>query len=86
MDELTSFLKAAARVSRRRAPLVMLIADSAVGAHALRADDLVLRAADATAYEPVARATQRRPHFHGPTAAAFSKKPRGEHALLLERS
>ena len=86
VSELTSFLKAAARVARRRAPLVMLIADSAVGDHALRADDLVLRAADAASFVPVARATQRRPHFHGPTADAFARKPRGEHALLLERA
>ncbi|WP_394826911.1 DNA methyltransferase [Pendulispora albinea] len=86
IGELVTFLRAAGRVLKARAPLVMLIADSAVGAHALRADDLVARAAEHTKLVPLARATQRRPHFHGPTARAFSERPRGEHALMLQKA
>lgn len=84
--ELTAFLSTAARVLKAGAPLVMLIGDSAIGSRALRADQLVARAAERTKLVPLARATQRRPHFHGPTARAFSEIPRGEHALMLQRS
>ncbi|WP_394837716.1 site-specific DNA-methyltransferase [Pendulispora rubella] len=86
IEELAAFLRAASRVMKAGAPLVMLIGDSAIGARALRADQLVARAAERTRLVPLARATQRRPHFHGPTAKAFSEIPRGEHALMLQRS
>ena len=86
VGELVAFLRAAARVLKANSPLVMLIGDSAIGSHALRADQLVARAAEHTKLVPLARATQRRPHFHGPTARAFSETARGEHALLLQRS
>jgi hypothetical protein len=36
-------------------------------------------------FEPVARASQPRPHFHEPSAAALAARPRYEHALLLRR-
>jgi hypothetical protein len=39
----------------------------------------------ACGFIPVARASQERPHFHGPTMAAFSDRPRAEHAILLRR-
>ena len=35
---------------------------------------------------PVARASQERPHFHGPTMAAFSDRRRADHAILLRRN
>ena len=38
------------------------------------------------AFRKEARATQVRPHFHGPTMAAFRNRPRAEHALLLRRA
>jgi hypothetical protein len=84
--ELRAFLSASARVLVPGGALVMLIADSAVGGEALRADALVAEAAAGTTLTPLARATQRRPHFHGPTARAFADAPRGEHALLLTRA
>jgi hypothetical protein len=83
--ELGGLLRAMARVLRPRAPLVLLMADSAVGSTALRADELVAEVAPGARLRPVARASQRRPHFHGPSAAAFGRVPRAEHALLLER-
>lgn len=84
--ELGGLLRALARVLRPGAPLVLLMADSAVGRDALRADDIVASVAPGARFHPVARASQHRPHFHGPTAAAFSRSPRAEHALLLERA
>jgi len=87
--ELGATLRAIAAVLRPRAPAILLVADSAVagdrGTFALRADDLVARAAEGTGLEPIARATQTRPHFHGPTRAAFRDRGRAEHALLLVR-
>jgi hypothetical protein len=83
--ELGGLLRALARVLRPGAPLVLLMADSAVGREALRADEIIAQIAPPARFRPVARASQRRPHFHGPTAAAFGRLPRAEHALLLER-
>lgn len=86
-DELARLFTALARVLRRDAPLVLLIADSATaGGHAIRADEAVARVAERLRkLEPVARASQARPHFHGPTSKAFTDRPRLEHALLLRR-
>lgn len=84
-DELGAFLRASSRVLPPGAPLVLLMADSAVGKQALRAEEIVADIAEACRFLPVARASQRRAHFHGPTLAAFAKVPRAEHALLLTR-
>jgi DNA modification methylase len=83
--ELARFLRAAGRVLRPKATLALLIADSAVGGAALRADELVGRAAERERFELCARAAQERPHFHRPTMRAFASKPRQEHLLLLRR-
>jgi hypothetical protein len=85
-DELASVLRATARTLATRGNVVLLIADSAVGRDALRAHDIVAEIADASGLEPVARASQERPHFHGPTAEAFAREPRSEHALLLTKA
>jgi DNA modification methylase len=88
--ELAKLFKSLARVMKRDASLVLLIADSAQmtprGAIAIRADDVVARVADKLgSLVPVAAASQARPHFHAPTQAAFRERPRYEHALLLTR-
>ena len=83
--ELCAVLAPMSRVCRRGAPIALLLADSAVHGEALRADDLVADAADAVGLATVARASQRRPHFHEPTAGAFRDSPRAEHVLVLEK-
>jgi SAM-dependent methyltransferase len=87
--ELVTLLSAAERVMKRDAFLVLFIGDSAVGeaehGEALRADDMVADAAGKTRFERVARASQERPHFHGPSIQVFRKRPRREHVLLLRR-
>jgi hypothetical protein len=87
--ELAKLFHSLARVMRKGAPLVLLIADSATGrgrAEPIRADDVVARVAQRGGeLVPVARASQARPHFHGPTQGAFTGRPRYEHALLLRR-
>src|SRR5207302_1394676 len=85
MAELGRFLAAAGRVLPPGRPLVLVVADSAVGPVALRADEIAADAARANGFVPAAVASQDRPHFHGPTAAAFRLHPRAEHAILLRR-
>lgn len=89
--ELDALFRSLARVMKAGAPLVLLIADSAAGRpgerpEPIRADEVVARVAERGGQlVPIARASQARPHFHGPTAAAFRGRPRLEHALLLRR-
>jgi hypothetical protein len=85
-SELGRFFDAAARVLAKDAPMVLLMADSAVGREALRADDIVAEIAPEGGFAPVARASQERPHFHSATTPAFFGAPRREHALLLRRA
>lgn len=86
LTELEKLLGALGRVVKPGGRVVLVMADSAVAGRALRADDLVAEACEkANKLFPVARASQARPHFHGPTASAFRDEPRREHALLLER-
>lgn len=95
--ELAKLFHSLARVMKPGAPLVLLIADSASARGApgtrgerpepIRADDVVARVAErGRELDPIARASQARPHFHGPTQAAFAGRPRFEHALLLRRA
>jgi hypothetical protein len=83
--ELGATLRALSRACRKGATVALLLADSAVAGEALRADVLVTAAADTAGFRFVARASQPRPHFHGPTVAAFDAAPRGEHAVALEK-
>jgi hypothetical protein len=84
--ELSLFFRSAARVLSVGSPLVLVMADSAVGSVALRADEIVARTARDCGFEPVARASQQRTHFHTPSRKAFGTGSRAEHAILLRRS
>ncbi|HSY21054.1 MAG TPA: DNA methyltransferase [Polyangiaceae bacterium] len=83
--ELIGMLAALSRVCRTGATVTFLLADSAVGGEALRADVLLASAARETGFAVLARASQDRPHFHGPTASAFRRTPRAEHAIALRK-
>jgi hypothetical protein len=83
--ELTRSLRALARVCRPQARVALLLADSAVEDEPIRADRIVATIAPDAGFALVARAAQPRPHFHGPTAAAFRDAPRAEHAIVLEK-
>ena len=69
-----------------RGAAALIIADSVLAGQALRADDLTEDLAAAAGLELSARASQKRPHFHLPTQAAFRSWPRREHVLLLKRA
>jgi hypothetical protein len=83
--ELSVALRSMSRVCRKGARVCLILADSAVGDEALRADAMVASVAPGAGFSLLARASQRRPYFHGPTARAFHDVPRAEHAIVLER-
>ena len=83
--ELASVLRALSRVCRKGARVTLVVADSAVRGEALRAEGMVAAVAPEAGFTVLARASQRRPHFHGPTARAFEAEPRAEHAIALEK-
>ncbi len=83
--ELGAALRAMARVCRKGASVGIVLADSAVQGEALRADAIVTSVAAGAGFVFRARASQDRPHFHGPTARAFEDAPRAEHAIALEK-
>ncbi|MFO0663483.1 MAG: DNA methyltransferase [Polyangiaceae bacterium] len=83
--ELTEMLRAFERVLAPGGTITLMMADSATRATVLRADELVADAARPLGLTLLAAAAQARPHFHLPTAAAFEREPRREHALLLGR-
>jgi SAM-dependent methyltransferase len=78
-------LAALRRVLRRGGRAALVIADSAVAGRAVFADSLIGALAPSAGLDIVAHAAQPRPHFHGPSQAAFSRRPRREHVLVLER-
>jgi SAM-dependent methyltransferase len=84
--ELGDVLRAFYRVMRPSARAVLLLADSVVAGEPVFAADLLKSGAPRFGFEVRALASQERPHFHGPTARAFARRPRREHAILLERS
>ncbi|HEX7668384.1 MAG TPA: hypothetical protein VF395_02315, partial [Polyangiaceae bacterium] len=62
---------------------VLVLADSVVQREPLYADDLMNDLARSSGLEVVAVASQRRPHFHGPTEDAFRRRARREHVFVL---
>ncbi len=83
--DLGTVFRAMSRVCRKGARVAIVLADSAAGDQALRADAIVAAVAPGTGFALLARASQTRPHFHGPTARAFRDAPRAEHAIALEK-
>ena len=81
-SELADVLAACARVLAPRGRLVVVMADTVIGRRPIYADDLLRSIAPKTGLEVRAVGSQARPHFHGPTARAFDRKPRREHAIV----
>ena len=83
--ELSRMLKSLARACRPGGKLALILGDSAVHGEALRADAIVASVAPSCGLGLVARASQRRPHFHAPSAPAFERTPRSEHVIVLSK-
>ena len=84
--EIGAVLASLRRVTKERGLAVLLIADSVVGGAALHADDVLVDLAPRQGFDVVAIASQARPHFHGGTRSAFTRRSRAEHAVLLQPS
>jgi hypothetical protein len=80
--ELGDVLGSLAKVLAPRGRAVLVIADTVIGTHAVYADELVRMVARSVGLEVTTVGSQARPHFHGPTARAFDRKPRCEHAIV----
>jgi hypothetical protein len=83
--ELAAVLGALSRVCRRGARVAIVAGDSAIAGEAIRADAVITAVAPEAGFLVLGRASQRRPHFHAPTARAFRHAPRAEHAIALEK-
>ncbi|MEE2828876.1 MAG: DNA methyltransferase [Myxococcota bacterium] len=87
IEGMHAVLRELTRVTRPGAMLFFVMGDGAVGAKALRADQMLrhlLHGRDVN-LKRVAMVSQERPHFHGPSSRAFADRPRREHLILLER-
>lgn len=83
--EIAAVLRSLSRVLRPRGSAVLVIADSVVAGVAVYALDLLRDVAPEFKLTVRAAASQLRPHFHGPTARAFERRPRHEHAVLISQ-
>ncbi|MBN2192629.1 MAG: hypothetical protein JW751_07410 [Polyangiaceae bacterium] len=84
--ELGACVHALGRVVARDGCAALLIADSAIDRTPLFADEVLARVASRCGLSLVLRASQRRPHFHGPSQDAFRRRPRREHLMVLARA
>lgn len=75
---------AMSRVLRRDGRAVVVLADSSVQGMAVYADDEVPALAERSGLRLSAMASQPRPHFHEESRDAFARRPRREHAFLLQ--
>jgi hypothetical protein len=82
--DFTRCLEEFRRVLRRDAKAVLLVADSSLSGRALRVEEWMPRLAARAKLSVVARASQRRPHFHEGSARAFGSSPRREHLIVLQ--
>lgn len=82
-DELAPCLLEMARTLKPNGAAALVIADSVAGGRAVRADEWLGALASKAGLRVAAQASQRRPHFHAPSARAFRSSPRHEHLLLL---
>jgi DNA modification methylase len=63
--------------------LVFILADSVVRGRPFYNDEFMVEVARGAGFAVLARASQQRPHFHGPSERAFARKLRCEHAICL---
>lgn len=83
-DEMARCLATWARVLTPGAKIALVVADSAGGRFAVRADAVIRRVAESVpGYHFEARASQDRPHFHAGSQRAFDERPRREHVIVL---
>jgi hypothetical protein len=83
--DLGACLDELARVLRPNGRIALVMADSVLAGRATYADELLGDLAPRARLVVEAIASQRRPHFHAPSAKAFRSRPRREHLLILAK-
>jgi hypothetical protein len=73
------------RVLQTSGRAALLVADTVIDGRPAYADDWLPALAKRARLTLLGRASQIRPHFHGPTARAFVSRPRREHLIVLGR-
>jgi hypothetical protein len=84
--ELAATLRELSKKLKPGGAVAMVLADSVIAGSATYADDIVSQVASRSGFELELVLSQRRPHFHRPTAQAFRGRPRHEHLFLLRRA
>jgi DNA modification methylase len=84
-SELGAALASMSRVLVSEGKAVLILADSVIARRPVQADRLVREIAPAAKLEVTTIGSQLRPHFHGPSARAFDRTPRREHAIVCRR-
>jgi hypothetical protein len=82
-QDFTRVLEALKRTLAPEGLAALVLADSLLAGEPYPADVVVERCGARAGLRVVARGSQRRPHFHADSAAAFGRRPRYEHLLLL---
>jgi hypothetical protein len=85
-SEIGSALAEMARVVKPTGSVIIVSADSVLDNRPVYADELFSELAPSVGLALVACASQRRPHFHAPTRAAFRERSRQEHVVMLRRA
>lgn len=82
--DFTRVLEEMRRVLKPGGKAVLLVADSSMAGRPLEVEQWLPRLAERARLKVIARAGQRRPHFHRASAEAFGSRPRREHLVVLE--
>jgi len=82
-QDFTRVLEALKRTLAPSGLAALILADSMLAGQPYPADEVLVRCGARAGLRVVARGSQRRPHFHTDSAAAFGRRPRYEHLLLL---
>jgi hypothetical protein len=84
--DLGACLSSMSRVLSPSGKIVLILADSVVQGRPVQTDRLIREMASRAGLEVTAIGSQKRPHFHEPSARAFARIPRKEHAIVCRRS
>lgn len=84
-SELGACLSSMSRALAPSGRIVVLLADSVIQKKPVLGDRLMRELAPSADLEITTVGSQQRAHFHGPSARAFDRMPRREHAIICRR-
>jgi SAM-dependent methyltransferase len=84
--DLGAALASMARVLLPAGRAVLIVGDSVIARKPVHAERLIRDIATRAGLAVTAVGSQVRPHFHGPSARAFDRVPRREHAIVCRRA